>query len=170
MTLEEAIKHCEEVAEELDMKADFDTDNQTYAMSESERTELKECVKDHRQLAEWLKELKERREQDVPDTNVEDTISRKAAIDCFWTKERYFRDALDVIKDIRQLPPEQPEVVKCKDCKYFELDHFLKSDRFQIPIIVAHEVCMKWGNGCQSSIDGWCFMAERRSNERPEND
>lgn len=61
MTLEEAIKRCEEVAEELDMKADFETDCQRYVMSESERTELKECVKDHRQLAEWLKELKERR-------------------------------------------------------------------------------------------------------------
>ena len=79
MTLEEAIKHCEEVAEELGMKADFETDNQTYAMSESERTEFKECAKDHRQLAEWLKELKKRREQDVPDTNVGDTISRQAA-------------------------------------------------------------------------------------------
>jgi len=36
MTLEEAIKHCEEVA-----------DNNTC-----------ECAMEHRQLAEWLKELK----------------------------------------------------------------------------------------------------------------
>ena len=64
MTLEEAIKRCEEKAEELGMKADFETDNQRYAMSESERTELKERAKDHRQLAEWLKELKERRVND----------------------------------------------------------------------------------------------------------
>lgn len=57
MTLEEAIEHYKEVAEELDMKADFETDCQRYAMSEPERTELKECAKDHRQLAEWLNEL-----------------------------------------------------------------------------------------------------------------
>ena len=38
-----------------------------------------------------------------------DLIERQAAIDCFWTKERFFRDALDAIKDIRQLPPAQPE-------------------------------------------------------------
>lgn len=73
MTLEEAIKHCEEVAEELDMKADFETDNQTYAMSESERTELKECAKDHRQLAEWLKELKAVHDE-IDDADDEDEI------------------------------------------------------------------------------------------------
>ena len=39
MTIEEAIKHCEEVA---DSKCDV-------------------CGAEHRQLAEWLKELKERR-------------------------------------------------------------------------------------------------------------
>ena len=42
MTIDEAIKHCEEVA---DSKCD-------------------ECGAEHRQLAEWLKELKERREHD----------------------------------------------------------------------------------------------------------
>lgn len=73
MTLEEAIERCEEVAEELDMKADFETDNQTYAMSESERTELKECAKDHRQLAEWLKELKAVHDE-IDDADDEDEI------------------------------------------------------------------------------------------------
>lgn len=37
MTLEEAIKHCEEVASSCNNK---------------------DCALDHRQLAEWLKELK----------------------------------------------------------------------------------------------------------------
>lgn len=58
MTIDEAIKHCEEVAEELDMKAGFETDNERYAMSESERKQCKECANEHRQLAEWLRELK----------------------------------------------------------------------------------------------------------------
>ena len=40
MTLDEAIKHCEEVAEEQEEK------------------ECLECAAEHRQLAEWLKELK----------------------------------------------------------------------------------------------------------------
>lgn len=59
MNLEEAIKHCEEVAYEQDMKAGFETDNQTYTMSEVERERCKECANEHRQLAEWLKELKD---------------------------------------------------------------------------------------------------------------
>lgn len=61
-SLETAIKHCEEVAEEQDMKAGFETDNQTYTMSEAERERYKECASEHRQLAEWLRELKRWRE------------------------------------------------------------------------------------------------------------
>ena len=55
--LDEAIKHCEEVAYEQDMKAGFETDNQTYTMSEAERERCKECASEHRQLAKLLKEL-----------------------------------------------------------------------------------------------------------------
>ena len=47
MTLEEAIKHCEEVAEEH-TKYNF------YGGFES----CDECASEHRQLAEWLRELK----------------------------------------------------------------------------------------------------------------
>lgn len=52
------------------------------------------------------------------------------------------------------------EVIRCKDCKYFELDHIEKVE--SIPLIVAHEICTRWGNGCKTSPDGYCFMAERR--------
>lgn len=43
MTLNEAIKHCEEVIEELE-------------------NDCIECARDHKQLAEWLRELKAYRE------------------------------------------------------------------------------------------------------------
>lgn len=47
MTLDEAIKHCEEVAVECD----------------KHEVEIEyKCGQEHRQLAEWLRELKERRE------------------------------------------------------------------------------------------------------------
>ena len=55
------------------------------------------------------------------------------------------------------------ELIRCKDCKYFELDHFEKVEGFPVPIIVAHEICMKWSDGCRTSKDGWCFMGERRT-------
>lgn len=50
MTIDEAIKHCEEVAEEH-TKYNF------YGGYES----CDECAKEHRQLAEWLRELKKDR-------------------------------------------------------------------------------------------------------------
>lgn len=54
--LDEAIKHCEEVAE---------TEEQKYKEWKGDYSHLKkidsclECAKEHRQLAEWLRELKD---------------------------------------------------------------------------------------------------------------
>lgn len=58
LTLEEAIKHCEEVAEENEKLAVFDIDNEIYGISDLDRGRCRECAKDYRQLAEWLKRLK----------------------------------------------------------------------------------------------------------------
>ena len=63
MTLDEAIKHCEEVAYQKDLESGFETDNEQYSMTDKERLACKECANEHRQLAEWLKELKELRKR-----------------------------------------------------------------------------------------------------------
>ena len=55
---------------------------------------------------------------------------------------------------------EQPEIVRCKDCKFFEYDHPYV---IQGMPILGHEVCSKWGNGCKTNENGWCFLAERRT-------
>ena len=47
---------------------------------------------------------------------------------------------------------------RCKDCKYFEYDSAAKVDG--IPLIVAHEICKRWGNGCKTKEDGYCFLFE----------
>ena len=52
MTLEEAIKHCYEVAEEQKKKARKKNDG-----TMSTKIKCEECAKEHRQLAEWLREL-----------------------------------------------------------------------------------------------------------------
>ena len=92
MTLEEAIENCELVVAVCRMMPDLEGNDESSAK--------------HRQLAEWLKELKERREQDVPDANVGDTISRQAAIDAFedttYTKN-------EIQRRLSELPPAQPE-------------------------------------------------------------
>ena len=52
------------------------------------------------------------------------------------------------------------EVIRCKDCKYFEYDTFAKVDG--VPLIVGHEMCNKWAGGCKTSENGYCFLAEAK--------
>ena len=56
MTLDEAIKHCEEKAEEL--KKDADYLDVPYGMDASAKTKCLNCAEEHKQLAEWLKDYK----------------------------------------------------------------------------------------------------------------
>ena len=51
MTIDEAIKHCEEVAEKNECKMTSDDGYTDVSM--------KQCAADHRQLTEWLTELKQ---------------------------------------------------------------------------------------------------------------
>lgn len=52
MSLEDAIKHCEEVAEENEIQAEALAD-----FDGSVELQCLECANEHRQLAEWLREL-----------------------------------------------------------------------------------------------------------------
>ena len=56
MTLDEAIKHCLEVAENNEQ---FASGKWIGSEGEANRQECEQCAADHRQLAEWLTELKE---------------------------------------------------------------------------------------------------------------
>ena len=60
--IDEAIQHFKEKAEELRKDADYL--DAPYGMDTSARTDCLECAKEHEQLAEWLTELKARREAD----------------------------------------------------------------------------------------------------------
>ena len=62
MTLEEAIKHCEEVAndqehdaETWEMSSKYWGDDKQSALDNAD--ECKKCAEEHRQLADWLKLL-----------------------------------------------------------------------------------------------------------------
>lgn len=66
MTLDEAIKHCLEVAEENDLAAGTyellaENNHNAYEKltAETNSSRCAECATEHRQLAEWLTELKE---------------------------------------------------------------------------------------------------------------
>ena len=55
MTLEEAIKHCEEVADKYDTELNLIN----CGISNESCDNCIECASEHRQLAEWLRLLKE---------------------------------------------------------------------------------------------------------------
>ena len=56
MTIEEAVKHCEDVVE----NKEIDAENQN-PLFPNDIEECKKCAEEHRQLAEWLNELKRAR-------------------------------------------------------------------------------------------------------------
>ena len=59
---------------------------------------------------------------------------------------------------------QEPKTGRCKDCKYFEYDSVAKVDG--IPLIIAHEICNKWGDGCKTKEDGYCFLFEPQESEK----
>lgn len=68
--IDEAIQHCEDVAQQQDMlKGRYDdasgyTRSGNEAIRTSEAKKCEKCAADHRQLAAWLKELKQLKEQE----------------------------------------------------------------------------------------------------------
>lgn len=95
----------------------------------------------------------------------EDVISRQAIIDSLHSKfvdgfdsDRWW-NSMSVLYAINKVPSVSTEKTgHCKDCKYFEYDSVAKVDG--IPLIVAHEICSKWGDGCKTREDGYCFLFE----------
>ena len=89
----------------------------------------------------------------------DDAISRQAVLDIVNSDWKY--EGLET--DIASLPSVTQKSGKCKNCKYFEYDSIAKVDG--IPLIVAHEICNKWGDGCKTKEDGYCFLFEPQESE-----
>lgn len=120
MTLDESIKHCEEVAE---VQEKLCKANDSFNFSQPK---WKECANEHRQLAEWLRELKELKEQQP-----EDVISRQAvfeAIDdcnsdglkgifCSYDDGERFKE---YIKNLPSVQPIYNTSEWCHDCSEYD--------------------------------------------------
>ena len=96
----------------------------------------------------------------------EDVVSRQAAIVALDNRMSSLENvdmqiamgfAKGIIHELPSVTP-QPKMGHCKDCKYFEYDSVAKVNG--IPLIVAHEICKRWGDGCKSKEDGYCFLFE----------
>jgi hypothetical protein len=96
----------------------------------------------------------------------EDAISRQAVDEAIYDYSRScdvnYAQIMEYIDKIPSVNP-QPKTGHCKDCKYFEYNSAAKVDG--IPLIVAHEICKRWGDGCKTSENGYCFLFEQQESE-----
>ena len=76
-----------------------------------------------------------------------DLISRQQAIDDIWTVSPLARlDRKWVDRWLRQLPSAQPEIIRCRECKFASGDS---------------RICMKFGHSPIGELD-FCSFAERK--------
>ena len=82
-----------------------------------------------------------------------DTISRQAAIDLLKQMRKDGNmvpwEGKDVFARIRKLPPAQPEIIRCRECKFASGDS---------------RICMKFDHSPIGELD-FCAWAERRTDE-----
>ena len=92
---------------------------------------------------------------------MDDLVRRQAAIDVIEAgRLTNLIDAEVAVNGLKALPSAQPEIIRCKDCKHFEYNHPYIIQG--IPVL-GHEVCDAWGDGCKTDENGYCFLAERRT-------
>ena len=94
----------------------------------------------------------------------ESVLNTLDAMDKVLDENRTVESYKELLKECyKELPPVTPKQRLCKDCRYFEYDHVKKVDG--ITLILAHEICKKWGGGCQTREDGYCFLFEPKEGE-----
>ncbi len=80
-----------------------------------------------------------------------DCISRQAAIDAArdWYEGLICGSFKGLEKRLRSLPPAQPDIIRCRNCKFASGDS---------------RICMKFGHSPIGELD-FCAWAERRTDE-----
>lgn len=79
---------------------------------------------------------------------MDDLISRKAAIDCVTY------DVEHTIECLKALSSAQPEVIHCRDCKYWREHKYAKETKRYIPFCGFSAI--------YTQADDYCSKAERR--------
>lgn len=64
-----------------------------------------------------------------------------------------------------ELPMEAKCFGHCKDCKFCECATVTNIEG--IPLMISRDIkiCSKWGDGCKTKDDGFCFMFEPKESE-----
>ena len=90
---------------------------------------------------------------------MDDLISRQDAIDALMEildrpKHAEFLYTDEICKTLNELPSAQPEIIRCKDCKWSDWYTACDGNRYCY--------CMETGNGGRTEND-YCSYAERRT-------
>jgi hypothetical protein len=187
MTIDEAIKHAEEVAEKNERRAES-VRNRPISSADfyNEEESCSKCAEEHRQLAVWLKELKAYRDQGG------DAISRQKALDTtlcdgIYCDECSFHTCEDgqdrclLLERIKKLPSVTPkwkseDVAKAFQLgmalgfgeKYDEMDKVMEEVK---KAVTPHSKMGKWINDkcsvCGKGIEDLIASPEWYRNEEP---
>ena len=88
----------------------------------------------------------------------DDLISRQLAINAI-EKKAYRHTYLDQIIDIvSELPSAQPDIIRCRDCKYWREHKYSKETKRYIPFCGFNAIYTK--------ADDFCSSVERRTDEQ----
>ena len=100
-----------------------------------------------------------------------DTISRKAAIDAlteYGNGRAVFISVGEAVIRIEQLPPAQPEIIYCKDCKHWIPYDWMFSEVWQSKNIADYPEDEIECNYCDMAMkaNDFCSRGERRTDGR----
>ena len=97
-----------------------------------------------------------------------DLISRQAAIEVVQNRHMMLsKEKVLLINDLEKLPPAQPEIIRCKDCKHFIRDDREEHTPYGFYNTYFSAFCDKhWdkeqGEYIDVNLDDFCSFAERR--------
>ena len=102
MDLDEAIQHCEEVASKQDMLCEI-------SVTEKAKENNSKCAAEHRQLAEWLKELKAYKENICVDVVSRKQVEIELEKWIIYGEYKYTNATKYLFDRIKRLPSVQPQ-------------------------------------------------------------
>lgn len=128
MTLEEAIKHAEAAAIENEKEAKRKREHGGWYY-DSEARAWAICAEKNRQLAEWLRELQERRKADneIPFGDSYSFTELDSIINAYEAHGGYHKEVVELLKELRERR-KQPEIIHCGECIYYDPPHVEKEN------------------------------------------
>lgn len=152
-------EHLREVTKKVDVisrQAAIEDAREAFKRNPTMAIRVMDLIKSMPSAQPAIEERMEESAQNVPNGEL---ISRKAAIDAvrnFDDCENGYSDTYDkafIISALEELPSTQPEIVRCKDCKYYK---FADNRAFGMPV----KMC-EWFGFEDVDGDDFCSRAER---------